>query len=329
MHKLVTVSVIVPVFNERDNLPELFDRLRAVRERLHEVAIHLEVIIVDDHSSDETATVVREFKAAVDVLKVIRLSRNCGAFIAIRAGLQHCSGACAVVMAADLQDPPELILELVERWRSGYHVVWAQRSAREGESLWTRASARVYYWIMRVIAEKNMPATGADFFLLDRKIVDLCCAIGEKHSALLPLIHWMGFKQTSIGYVKKARRRGKTKWTFLKKVNLFVESVVGFSYVPIRLASLLGAIVLFTGIICVMVMIVGRLLGRSVGQGGLGVIMSALLVGHGSILMWLGILGEYVWRMFQEARGRPLYLIEDTWCSCTEESRKEPHVVEH
>ena len=302
------LSVIVFFLNEARNLPQLKERLLSV---LAELDVEPECILVDDHSSDASSQIAKAWMVEQPQSTYIRLSRNCGSHAAIAAGLKHCTGDCAVIMAADLQDPPEVIPELLACWRKGNDVVWACRSQRIGESLATRAAASVYYKIMRSIVLPEMSATGADFLLVGRKVIDACNATSEKHTSLLAMILWMGFRQTSIEYVKQARHLGKSKWTLSRKLKLLIDSVVSFSYAPIRVMSLFGLLMAAAGFVYAIVVVVGRLTGLITPGTGFAALITVLLVGQGMIMMMLGILGEYLWRTFDEARGRPRYIVEE------------------
>ena len=305
-----TVSIVIPVYNEEENLPELLRRTDDVAGRLAGDGYRLEIVLVDDHSSDRTPLIASELLTQHHGIKYLRLSRNCGSHAALAAGLRHCTGRSAILMAADLQDPPELIPDLIARWRAGYDVVWAGRSRREGESLSTRLFSRFYYRIMRWLALPQMPLKGADVVLLDRRVIDACNAIPEKHTSLLATILWMGFRQTSIEYVKQARRAGKSKWTLAKKLKLAVDSIVSFSYVPIRLMSAIGVIMATAGFVYAIVILIGWLAGTVTAGTGFAALLTVLLIGQGTIILMLGILGEYLWRTYDEARGRPRYIVE-------------------
>jgi dolichol-phosphate mannosyltransferase len=303
-----TLSVITAFLNEEANLPEF---RRRVCEVLDEGRIDAEIVLVDDHSTDGSASIAKQWLAEDPRVKYVRLSRNCGSHAALTAGLAHSTGESAVLLAADLQDPPETIPELMEKWREGYDVVWAVRAARKGVSWRTRMEAAIFYWIMRRLALPEMPAKGADFVLVGRKVVDAYNAISEKHTSFGAMLMWMGFRQTWIEYVKQARQAGRSKWTLRKKLKLFVDSIVSFSYVPIRLMSLLGFLMALCGFVYALVVIVGRLTGFVVAGTGFAALMTVLLVGQGSILLMLGILGEYLWRTFDESRGRPRFIVEE------------------
>ena len=306
------VSVVTPVYNEQENLPELAERVFAVADKLSEQGLDVELVLVDDCSRDRTPEIAQALVAGNHRLQYLRFARNCGSHAALSAGLAACHGDCAMLMAADLQDPPELLPTFIEHWNAGNDVVWAVRAGRDGETLRTRAFARVYYWVMRKVALPNMPATGADFCLVDRKVIDAYCHISEKNTSIMAMLLWLGFRQISFDYVKQARHGGRSGWTLAKKIKLFVDSLVSFSYVPIRMMSALGILMALSGFCYATLVVVGRLAGWETlkTSSGFAALMTVLLVGQGTILLTLGVLGEYVWRSFDESRGRPRYVLE-------------------
>jgi dolichol-phosphate mannosyltransferase len=301
------LSVVVAAFNEEGNLPLLHERLLA----LDWAALRMdpEFVYVDDHSRDGTPRVLAGLAARDPRVKVLRFSKNFGSHKAFTAGLENCTGDAAVILAADLQDPPETIPLLLAKWNEGARVVWAVRGDREGESLMTRLLSRAYYFLMRRFAEVRPPRKGADFLLVDRVVVDELRAAPEKHTSLLSLIQWMGFDQAEITYTKAARHSGRSNWTFRKKVRLAMDSFVSFSYMPLRLASACGLLFAFSGFLYAAVIAI-----RAVSMGspvqGWASLMCVLLIVSGVQLIMLGVLGEYLWRTFDEARGRPRYVIE-------------------
>jgi dolichol-phosphate mannosyltransferase len=302
------ISIVTPAFNEADNLRELHDRLQAV---LNPLGVEWEWVVVDDHSTDGTWSLLRTLADEDPHVVAIRFSRNFGSHQAMSCAMQHAAGRCAVIMAADLQDPPETLPVLMDHWRAGNEVVWAVRQEREGASVSTRLFAALYYWLMRRLALPNMPAQGADFLLMDRKVIDAYNSIGEKNTSLLATILWMGFGQTSVEYVKRARHAGRTKWTLAKKLKLLVDSVVSFSYAPIRAMSYAGLAMAALGFAYAASVLIGRALGWVVAGTGFAALITVLLVGQGMILTTLGVLGEYLWRTFDEARGRPRYIVDE------------------
>jgi len=300
------LSIITAFFNEADNLPVYKTQLRSI---LTDSMFEYEIVLVDDHSNDASSVLAREWADEDPNVQYIRLSRNCGSHAAFSAGLANCTGDCAVLLAADLQDPPELIPELLQHWQEGNDVVWAVRAARDGESWSTKLFAGAYYRLMRKVALPEMPSRGADFLLMDRKVIDAYNAILEKHTSFLAMILWMGFRQTSIEYDKQARNSGQSKWTFWKKVKLTIDSLVSFSYVPIRAMSVVGMSVSLIGFLYALYVVYQALVGNPV-QGWSSLIVVILVLG-GLQLLTLGILGEYLWRTFDEARGRPRYIVEE------------------
>lgn len=302
------LSIITPAFNEARNLPVLHNRLKEVLDGLD---IPWEWIVVDDHSRDGTWEVLKECSAGDPRLKAVRLARNSGAHTAFACGLQQARGDCAVVMAADLQDPPETIPALLETWRAGAKIVWAVREGREGESIVKKGAARLYYWIMRrFVGVADMPATGADFFLLDRRVIDVLNVFKEANVSLMALLTWIGFRQERIAYVKQARRHGQSGWSMEKKLKLAVDSVTAFTYKPIRFMSYVGFIVALAGFLYALFVVVTRLVLNTQVPGYPSLVVAVLVVGGLQMIM-LGILGEYVWRALDEARNRPRFIVED------------------
>ncbi len=304
---MAKLSIVVAAYNEEGNLPLLYQRVLALDwDRL---GLGLELLFVDDHSRDRTPQVLADLAARDPRVRVLRFSRNFGSHKAFTAGLEHCTGDAAVILAADLQDPPETIPALVEKWRAGARVVWAQRADREGESLTTRLCSRFYYFLMRRFAEVRPPPKGADFLLVDREVIAALKAAPEKHTSLLSLIQWMGFDQDHIEYTKEARHSGSSKWTLRKKFKLAVDSFVSFSYAPVRLMSAVGLGFALTGFLYAL-LIIGRSLLHGIPVQGWASLMCVLLIVSGVQLVMLGVLGEYLWRAFDEVRGRPRYIIE-------------------
>jgi polyisoprenyl-phosphate glycosyltransferase len=262
---------------------------------------------VDDHSRDGTFAVTEELALRDVRVRGVRLSRNSGSHVAITCGLHQATGDAAAMMAADLQDPPETLGAMLDRWRQGAQVVWAVRRTLGGHRGEVGLFPRIYYIVMRhLVGMKEMPATGADFFLIDRAVIDAYRQFPERHVSVLALITWMGFRQDYVEYDKQRRTAGRSGWTFGKKVRLFVDSVTSFSDFPIRACSYVGA-----GLMAIALVIAagGLALLPSLGAGLLLVL--AVVVGLSGVqLLALGVVGAYIWRGLDEARRRPLYLIE-------------------
>jgi len=300
------LSVVTPAYNEADNLPRLYERLS---QTLDPLDLDWEWVIVDDHSSDKTCAVIEDLVTQNECVLGFRFARNHGAHTAITCGIHHAKGDCAVVMAADLQDPPETLPALLDKWQAGAQVVWAVRARREGEKASTVGFSRVYYWLMRrVVGIKEMPATGADFFLIDRRVIDALSQFNESHASLMALITWMGFRQTEISYPKQARLHGKSGWSLEKKLKLVVDSVTSFTYLPIRLMSYLGFVVALLGFLYAGWVIINAISGRP--AYGWSSLMVVVLVVGGIQMIMMGVLGEYLWRALDESRRRPRYIVE-------------------
>lgn len=301
------LSVVTPAYNEQHNLPVLYQRLN---DALAEQQLQWEWIVIDDHSSDGSFERLRSLAAQDPRVVAVRLARNSGSHAAVNCGLRRAKGDCAVVLAADLQDPPETISALIRKWRDGAQIVWAVRAEREGESLGTRGFARLYYWLMRrIVGFKEMPPTGADFFLADRRVLDILAQFNETNVSLLALLTWMGFRQAKILYTKQARLHGKSGWTLEKKLKLVVDSVTSFSYLPLRFMAYLGFAVAGLGFLYSLFVISNAMLGAPVA--GWSSLMVVVLVIGGIQMMMMGMLGEYVWRALDESRRRPRFIIED------------------
>lgn len=312
------LSVVVAAYHEAENLPVLYERLVAV---LQAHALNWEWVIVDDHSADSTFQVIAKLAKEDERIRGYRLSRNSGSHIAIVCGLEHARGDVAIVIAADLQDPPEEIPNLLRAWEKGAQVVWAVRERREGETATTVGLANSYYWLMRrVVGIKEMPATGADFMLLDRVIIDALAQTHERNASILALITWLGFRQTQITYVRRARLHGKSGWNLGKRIKLALDSIISFTYLPIRVMSGLGFIVALLGFGYAAIVIINALAGKPT-EGWSSLMVVVLILGGIQMLM-MGVLGEYLWRTFDEARQHPRYWIEAIVANQTNTNQK-------
>jgi polyisoprenyl-phosphate glycosyltransferase len=309
LHAPNLITIVTPAFNEEQNLPKLHARLSEVAARLdHPV----EWIIVDDHSADRTFDVAAALAVADPRITVLRLARNSGSHNAAFCGLHHARGRCAILLAADLQDPPEIMLQLLEPWRTGAgaQVVWGVRAAPPQTGWVSRFLARQYWHVMRRWAGlENLPATGADMVLLDRVVIDALNGFRERNLSLIALISWMGFRQTSIAYAKQSRLHGRSGWTLRKKLKIAIDSIASFSFLPVRVFSALGVAFAFFGFAYA-----GLVIGRFVLYGspveGWSSLMVAVLVIGGLQSLMLGVLGEYLWRTLDEARARPRFILE-------------------
>ena len=302
------ISVVTPAYNEAENLGVLYRRLCAT---LDAMGVDWEWVVVDDHSQDATFATIGRIAERDPRVRGVRFARNFGAHTALTCGLHLARGECVAALAADLQDPPEVIPTLFTQWKAGMQVVWAARQQRAGETATTIGFSRLYHWVMRnVVGMKEMAATGADFFLIDRTVVDAFSSFSESNASILALLTWMGFRQTTVGYDKEARLHGRSGWTLKKKLKLAVDSVTSFSYVPIRFMSYLGFVVGIAGFLYAGQVVVNFMRGNPI-EGWSSLIIVVLLIGGVQMVM-MGVLGEYLWRALDESRRRPRYLIEAT-----------------
>ena len=297
---------MTPAFREAANLPALHAALLAV---LQPLAIVWEWIVVDDHSPDGTFSALESLALADSRVRGLRLSRNGGSHNAIAVGLGYARGRAAVVLAADLQDPPEILPRLLGAWSGGAQVVWATRRSPHGETSADRYAGRIFHGAMRRLAGfESLPAFGSDCFLLDRVAIDALSGFTERRVNLIALIHWMGFRQAAIAYDKAPRTRGQSGWGMRRKLELVIDSVTAFSVQPIRWMTLTGALTAVAGFAWVGVVLVNALVGSP--PSGWSSLMMAVLVIGGLQMLMLGVLGEYLWRALEESRRRPRALIE-------------------
>lgn len=301
------LSIVTPAFNEAENLPRLYERIRSLDWAA--LGVDFELIVVDDHSTDGTSALLARLSAVDPRVKSIRFSRNFGSHAGCTAGLEHAAGFAAVVLAADLQDPPETIPHLLSAWREGAATVWAVRGQREGESLRTRMTARLFYLLIRRLTRMSVPPDGVDFFMVDRAVIEALRSAPESNTSLIAQIQWLGFSQSSFVYTKEARAAGRSKWTLAKRIKLSIDWVVGFSYFPIRFMSALGIGFAVLGFLYAVFLIVRRFVFTVPVEGWTSLI-SVVLITAGVQLTMLGVLGEYLWRSFDASRGRPRFVIE-------------------
>jgi len=296
------ITVITPAFNEAMNLDAVYARLCETMDRLGE---SWEWLIVDDHSRDDTFAVVERLIEIDARIRGVRFARNCGSHIAIACGLERARGDAAVLLVADLQDPPETFGEMIRAWRGGARVVWAVRRRHPGQRSAAGFSA-IYYWIMRsVVGLTELPA-GTDFFLIDRAAIDACRRFPERHVSIFALIASLGFTQAQVEYDKQPRAAGRSGWTLQRKIKLVVDSVTAFSDLPIRVCTYTGLALVAIGAVAA---VPGAFVALNQGRG-LWLLLAAMAGLTGLQLTALGIVGEYVWRALDEARRRPRYLIE-------------------
>lgn len=300
-------SIIAPIYNEKESMPELHRRVGAVMEKLGEP---WELILVDDGCTDGSTELMRELAARDDHVRPIIFARNFGHQIAVTAGLDYARGDAVVIIDSDLQDPPEVIAELVEKWREGYEVVYAVRAEREGESWFKLMTASFFYRLIYQITDVKIPMDTGDFRLMDRKVVDVMNSMREKARFLRGMSAWVGFRQVGVPYKRAARFAGATKYPLRKMLKLALTAITGFSHAPLQVATYLGFIFAGLSIIFIPVVIIERLTGLRAFEGQATTLIAVLLLG-GVQLICVGILGEYIGRIYDEAKGRPLYITRE------------------
>lgn len=307
MAKSPIYSIVAPIFNEFDNLPELYRRVREVMDSAKE---SWELVLVDDGSSDGSTGRIRELAAEDKRVRPVIFARNFGHQIAVTAGLDYSRGDAIVIIDADLQDPPEVILELAKKWKEGYEVVYAVRSEREGETWFKKTTAALFYRIIFRITDVKIPLDTGDFRLLDRKVVNVMGKMRERHRFLRGMASWVGFKQIGVEYKRVARLSGVTKYPFSKMLKLALNAITGFSYFPLQVATYVGFIAAGIAIVAIPLVAILRMTGSQFFEGQTTTLISVLFLG-GVQLISLGILGEYLGRIYDEVKGRPLYVVRD------------------
>ena len=301
------VSIVIPVYYNEGNLKPLYEDLK--KKFIDVIDYDYEIVMVNDGSKDNSYAVMQELAQRDKNIKIVSLSRNFGSHAAILCGLERCTGDCAVVKAADLQEPTELVLQMIDSWKRGNNVVLAVRKDRE-ESFSTKLFANTYYWMVKKAALSNMPQGGFDVYLLDRKVIQVLLSLDERNSALTGQILWSGFKTEEIPYVRLEREIGTSKWTLKKKIRLVADTLFSFSTLPITVVSLVGAISFIGALLWGIVVLVFKLMGL-IQVSGWTTLFIFNLFSFGMIMVTLGILGGYLWRTFDASRNRPTYIVED------------------
>lgn len=303
-----TFSIIAPIFNESQTVHELHRRISEVMESTTE---DWELVLVDDGSTDGSSDIIRTISSQDDRVRPVIFARNFGHQLAVTAGLDYSRGQAVVIIDADLQDPPEVILDLIAKWREGYEVVYAIRAEREGESWFKLLTAATFYRIIYKITDVKIPMDTGDFRLLDRKVVDVIKKMRERHRFLRGMSVWVGFKQTGVEYRRAARYAGETKYPFRKMFKFAWDAVTSFSYLPLQVATYLGFFFAGLSILAIPVVVGMRISGSQEAFAGQATTLIAVLLLGGVQLISLGILGEYIGRLYDEAKGRPLYIVTE------------------
>ena len=301
------LSVVVPVYNEESVILETYKRLKPV---LDSMSIEYEVILVNDGSKDKTAEMATEICTNDTAWKFLNFSRNFGHQIAITAGMDYSSGEAIVVIDADLQDPPELIPQMMEKWHEGFDVVYAKRVKRDGETFFKKFTAKMFYKLMRYMTDFDLPTDVGDYRLIDAKVREALKLVNERNRYIRGIISWLGFKQTAVEFNREKRFAGETKYPLRKMIKFAFDAITAFSYKPLKIATYLGTFVSIASFIYLIVVIVSAIIGKT--APGWASTLAVSLFFNGVVLVILGIIGEYIGRIFDEVKARPLYIVART-----------------
>ena len=303
----VTFSIVAPIYNELKNIPELY---RRVREVMSSTQATWELVLVDDGSSDGSTEAIRTLAQQDKHVRPVIFARNFGHEVAVTAGLDYSRGEAVIMMDADLQDPPEIILDMIKKWHEGYEVAYAKREEREGETWFKLFSARLFYRLIARITDVNIPMDVGNFRLMDRKVVNVLKQMHERHRFMRGMSTWVGFRQIGVPYKRAERFSGTTKYPFNKMFKLALNAITGFSFFPLQLATYFGFASAGLSIIAIPVVIIMRLSGHGAFLGQATTLIAVLFLG-GVQLISLGVLGEYLGRIYDEVKGRPLYIVRE------------------
>jgi dolichol-phosphate mannosyltransferase len=299
------LSIVIPVYNEQEVIDETFKRLSAV---FRNYFMDVEYIFINDGSRDNTYIKLGEIASKAPEVRIINFARNFGHQIAITAGMDYAKGDAVVIIDADLQDPPEVILQMVEKWQEGYEVIYGKRLQREGETFFKKFTAKMFYRFINSMTDVNLPVDVGDFRLIDRKVCDAMKSLPERARYVRGLVSWVGFKQTNVEYRREKRFAGETKYPLKKMLKLAGDGIFSFSYKPLKLATLLGMLVSAFSFIYLIVVLIQKFVKNNVASGWASSMAVSLLF-NGVMLIVLGIMGEYVGRIYEEVKARPLYII--------------------
>jgi len=304
----MNLSIIIPIYNETLNLNKLYDRLLSVLEPLK---LSFELVFINDGSKDNSIQIIRTFSQKDNRVKFIHFSRNFGHQIAVQAGLDLCVGEAAIIIDADLQDPPELIVYLYKKYKEGFEVVYAKRRSRKGESYFKKLTAKMFYRLLSKITSIDIPVDTGDFRIIDRQVINVLKEMPEQNKYLRGQISWLGFNQTFVEYDRDERYAGETGYTFRKMFRLAMDGITSFSNLPLKFASITGFVVSGISFIVMLYALYSNFVLKRAVEGWTSIMISVLFLG-GVQLICLGIIGEYISRLNQNVRNRPLYIIQQT-----------------
>lgn len=301
------VSIVIPIFNEEDTIPELYNRIKKVIDSINDST---EVIFIDDGCSDNSFKMLEEINRNNNRMKILRFSRNFGHQVAITAGIYHAKGDAVVIIDGDLQDPPELILDMLKLWKDGYQIIYGKRKQRKRETTFKLFTAKAFYKLINMLSEIKIPFDTGDFRLMDRKAVDALNSMSEQYRFVRGMVSWVGFKQKEYLYDRDARYAGQTKYPFKKMFRLALNAIFSFSTIPLKVATWLGIIVSLFSLLGILYVVALRVFTDSLVPGWTALFTAILFIG-GIQLFTLGIIGEYIGRIYGEVKKRPLYIIQD------------------
>ena len=317
------ISVVVPVYNEEAVVHESYSRLKVMLDGLNEP---YELIFVNDGSRDATTAMIRKICDSDSTVRLIDFARNFGHQTAITAGMDYASGEAIIVIDADLQDPPEVIPEMIAKWREGFDVVYGQRAQRKGETLFKRFTSAAFYRVLNKLTDVDIPVDTGDFRLIDRKVCDALKQVKERNRYIRGIISWLGFRQTGVEFIREKRFAGETKYPLKKMLRFAFDAITSFSYKPLKLATYVGVTISLTGFGYLMVVLYQKMFTTSTVTGWASM-MAVNLFFNGVVLLMLGIIGEYIGRIYDEAKGRPLYVIREELNFASQDMRSSKPVV--
>jgi len=314
------ISIVVPIYYEEENIFPLYERLKEVVA--DEMGLDYEIIFINDGSKDDSVKNIKKLREQDDGIKLINFSRNFGHQVAVTAGLEHTNGEVSVIIDADLQDPPELIIDMYEKYKEGYDVVYAKRKSRAGESFFKKKTAKVFYRLLDFISEVDIPLDTGDYRLISKRVVAQLNNMTEKNRFIRGLVTWVGFKQTYVEYNRDERYAGETGYSLSKMIKFSLDGITSFSTFPLKIATIFGTLISGVSFIYILRIIYLKYFTEKTIQGWSSIMVSNLFLG-GIILLTLGILGEYIGRIYTELKNRPQYIIKDKYGFSEEEKDAE------